>query len=69
MKMCAVVCEVGCDVLLVCDLENDQQVEVHTNQARCFREGEQICICYDGAMTRSIPPQISACRIWRMCSY
>lgn len=58
MKACILrVCP--CD-LLVCDLCTSQEVLVHTPQACCFREGQKVCIEYSGAMTMSIPPQISA---------
>ena len=46
--------------LLVCDLCNAQEVLVHTDNACCFRVGQCVCITYSGAMTMSIPPQISA---------
>ena len=54
-----------CD-LLVCDLCTAQEVLVHTPKACCFHIGECICIEYSGAMTLSIPPQISAVRIEHM---
>ncbi|WP_298017405.1 hypothetical protein [uncultured Dysosmobacter sp.] len=58
MKACILrVCP--CD-LLVCDLCTSQEVLVHTPQACCFRVGQKVCIEYSGAMTMSIPPQISA---------
>lgn len=64
MKACILrVCP--CD-LLVCDLCASQEVLVHTPQASCFRVGEKVCIEYSGAMTMSIPPQISADSISRM---
>ena len=46
--------------LCVCDHENHQQVLVHTDNAYCFRVGQQVCIEFSGAMTRSDPPQITA---------
>ena len=58
--MCAVVCQVQEDSLLVCDQSTGQQVQVHTSCARCYAAGDHICIHYDGIMTASIPPQISA---------
>lgn len=64
MKACVLrVC--GCG-LLVCDLCTSQQVMVHTPEACRFRPGEKVCIAYSGAMTRSIPPQISASGIERL---
>lgn len=61
--MHAIVRQVNCDSLLVCDCETEQEVLVHTDSACCFRPCDHVCICYSGAMTRSIPPQITACRI------
>ena len=46
--------------LLVCDLCGSQEVLVHTNEACCFRPGQCVCITYNGVMTRSVPPQITA---------
>ena len=46
--------------LLVCDLGTSQEVLVHTDKACCFRAGQCVCIEYSGAMTMSIPPQITA---------
>lgn len=66
MFMQAVVIESGWDQLLVLDLDTRQQVVVHTPQARMFRPGEQVMIWYSGAMTNSIPPQITALRIQRV---
>lgn len=50
----------GCCELLVCDLCNGREVLVHTDKACCFCPGQCVCIEYNGAMTMSIPPQISA---------
>lgn len=55
-----------CCQLLVCDLSNHQKVLVHTDRACCFCPGERVMIEYNGAMTLSIPPQISADRICRV---
>jgi len=55
----AVLC-VECCQLLVCDCDTRQNVIVHTPAARCFCPGDCICIEYSGAMTMSIPPQITA---------
>ena len=64
MKAC-VKCRL-CDCrLLVCDCATDQEVVVHTDQACCFFPGDLVWIEYSGAMTMSIPPQISAERICR----
>ena len=50
----------GCCELLVCDLCTCQEVLVHTDQACRFCPGQCVCVEYNGAMTMSIPPQISA---------
>ena len=63
VTMCATVLEVLCDQLLVCDQSNCQQVLVNTPKACCFTGGDRVCIQYDGVMTMSIPPQISASSI------
>ncbi len=56
-----------CDCeLLVCDTCNTQEVLVRTSQANCFSVGERVCIEYNGVMTRSIPPQITATCIYPM---
>lgn len=60
VTMNACVLRVCCCELLVCDLCTCQEVLVHTNQACCFQVGQRVCIEYNGAMTMSIPPQISA---------
>ncbi len=48
--------------LMVLDMDGDREVAVNT---RClnFRSGDRVKIIYNGIMTLSIPPQISACRI------
>ncbi|BDF70804.1 hypothetical protein CE91St41_19670 [Oscillospiraceae bacterium] len=63
MFMQAVVIEVQWDHLLVVDLETRQNVIVNTQIARQFRPGDIVNIWYNGAMTKSIPPQIFALRI------
>ena len=50
VTMCATVLRVCPCELCVCDHENCQQVLV----------GQQVCIEFSGAMTRSCPPQITA---------
>ncbi len=54
----------GCE-LLVCDHSTSQEIIVHTTQASCFVVGENVSIWYNGAMTLSIPPQITAVCIQR----
>lgn len=58
--MIAKVTCVACDHLLVCECNTHQEVLVRTNHARCFSRGDCICIRFNGAMTMSIPPQITA---------
>ena len=58
--MKARILRVNCCDLLVCDLCNGREVLVHTDKACCFCPGQCVCIEYSGAMTMSIPPQISA---------
>ena len=53
--------------LLVCDMCTSQEVLVHTPQACCFQKGQRVCITYNGAMTNSLPPQITAESIFRLC--
>ena len=64
--MTARVLEVRCASLLVCDCATGQQVQVNTADACCYRARECLCIHYDGAMTTSLPPQISASCIHRV---
>ena len=54
--------------LLVFDFSNRQQVQVNTNDAFRFCPGDLVRIRYNGAMTMSIPPQISAISIVRISS-
>ena len=63
--MTARVLEVQCCSLLVCDCDTCQQVQVNTDDACCYRVGDCLCIHYIGAMTNSLPPQISATCIHR----
>lgn len=63
----ACILEVRCCQLLVCDLCTEQEVLVNTRHACCFCPGERVMIRYRGAMTLSMPPQISADRICRIC--
>lgn len=63
MTMQATVRRVECDILYVFDHAMSQIVVVHTPNACRFRIGDFICIQYSGAMTMSIPPQITATNI------
>ena len=60
MTMQATVQRVECNNLLVFDHAMSQNVVVHTPDACRFRVGNFVCIEYNGIMTRSIPPQITA---------
>lgn len=64
--ICACVCQVQDCALLVCDHCTSQEILVHTPRAHCYCPGECLCIEYSGAMTSSIPPQISATCIRRL---
>mgnify|MGYP000772718469 CR=1 FL=1 len=66
MLMIAIVRTVRPGRLLVRDLATGQNVVVNTNQARRFFPGDRVSIFYNGVMTQSIPPQISAIRIRRL---
>ncbi len=63
MTMCAVILEISDRRLLVRDSKTDQEIAVNTRCNCNFRVGDRVIIVYNGAMTRSIPPQISAIRI------
>ena len=54
-----------CD-LLVRDCGTNQEVLVRSDYSCRFRAGETVCIYYNGVMTRSIPPQITATSIRRI---
>jgi len=64
--MCATVRQVCPCNLLVCDHTTDQEVLVHTAEACRFSCGDCVCIHFSGAMTMSIPPQITATCIRRV---
>lgn len=63
MTMNAVIIRVQPGSLLVNDLSNNQEVLVHYRSPNCFSSGDNIKITYDGRMTFSIPPQITASSI------
>jgi len=54
--------------LLVSDSSNGMEVLVLTRDARRFSPGDVVRITYNGQMTHSIPPQISATSIQRISS-
>lgn len=58
--MQARILRVNRDSLLVRDCRTGQQVQVDTTRARRFRPGQRVIILYSGAMTRSVPPRITA---------
>ncbi|MDO4174582.1 MAG: hypothetical protein Q4D42_07440 [Eubacteriales bacterium] len=64
--MIATVLEVQENILLVRERRTAQRVLVHTLLARHFRPGDIVRILYSGAMTMSIPPQITAIHITRI---
>lgn len=68
MVMIATIIFVQRGSLLVFDFANRQQVQVNTRDASRFRPGDLVRIRYNGAMTMSIPPQISATSIVRIPS-
>lgn len=63
MVMIAVVREVRSGNLLVRDRATGQNIVVNTNQTQCIFPGDLVGILYNGVMTNSFPPQISALRI------
>lgn len=63
MTMCAEVLEISDNRLLVRDNRTRQEVIVNTRCNCNFQVGDRVNILYSGAMTMSIPPQISAIRI------
>ncbi|MCM1314022.1 MAG: hypothetical protein NC205_07770 [Prevotella sp.] len=66
MIMCADVIEVNNDNLLVRDTRTGQEVIVHTPCTCRLNVGDRIRIVYSGAMTNSLPPQISSRKIFRI---
>lgn len=64
----AQVLDVRCGALLVCDCENSQQVQVNTDDACSYEAGDRLQIQYNGTMTNSLPPQITATCIRRISS-
>jgi len=63
ITMIAEVIDVYPDGLMVMDKQNGQTVQVHAQDIECFSPGEWVCILYNGQMTHSIPPQITALSI------
>lgn len=63
MTLDATVLKVYNDRLLVRDFSNNQEIIVHSPDARRFSPGDTVRIFYNGQMTFSIPPQITAISI------
>ena len=66
MTMCAVILEISDDRLLVRDSRTRQEVVVNIPCSCNFSVGDRVRISFNGAMTMSIPPQISAERIRKL---
>lgn len=66
MFMNATVISIDPRGLLVRDSATGQEVFVNFNNPNAFSPGDLIRISYNGMMTRSIPPQISATSIRRV---
>ena len=62
----ATVISVQSGSLLVCSRCDRQQILVQTADACSFSCGDCVCVVYNGVMTASIPPQISADSISRV---
>lgn len=65
--MSATVCEVCPCHLLVRDHSTNQCVHVNTPCACCWNVGDCVCIHFNGVMTNSIPPQITATCVEPCC--
>lgn len=66
MTMYAIIVGTERDRLIVFDFDTRQRVIVNTPIARQFRTGNIVRIQYNGVMTASIPPQISAFNITKV---
>lgn len=66
MIMNATVLRTNAGSLLVRDMATGNEVMVFFNNARAFSPGDRIRITFSGAMTHSIPPQITATAIQRV---
>ena len=66
MTMCAIVIEVNDKSLLVIDSNTSQEILVNYPCVCNFNVNDRVGIVYDGTMTRSIPPQINATKIFKM---
>ena len=66
--MNATVREVRENTLLVCDHCTGQEVVVNTPHPHRFCPGDEVCIRFNGIMTMSLPPQITATCITKISS-
>lgn len=66
MTITATVLEVNPNSLLVRNEANDEEVLVFTRNASQYSVGDRIIITFNGQMTFSIPPQITATSIQRL---
>ncbi|MDR1701803.1 MAG: YobA family protein, partial [Sporomusaceae bacterium] len=60
MEMIATVIKTNPESMLVIDAATGNEVRVNFRDARKFHPGNTIRIIYNGIMTKSFPPQISA---------
>lgn len=60
MVMLAIVLKVESNSILVRDLSNNQEVQVNMRNTQNISVGDRVAIFYNGTMTMSIPPQITA---------
>lgn len=65
MILNATVLETSRNNLLVRDAATGEEILVHTPNAQFFSPGDTVRIVFDGRMTLSIPPQITATSIQR----
>lgn len=66
MLMIATVERVRPGLLVVRDRRTFRTVLVNTWQTRCIFPGDVVSILFNGVMTRSIPPQITAIAVRRL---
>jgi hypothetical protein len=52
--------------LLVRSCRTGQEILAHTGCACRFSAGDCVRIRFNGVMTMSIPPQITACKVWKI---
>ena len=64
-RMCGTILEVSDDTLLIRDSRTDQEDLVQTSCTCGFQRGKRMNVLYNGAMTRSISPQINAIHVSR----